>query len=173
MIFSHVTPSHSGIYTCHGGPGVNQSVEVVVEFPPLVSLDQSYQHRARGGSSLELVCTVEAVPAARVEWWRSGMSLAGLGEVGGRAKVEYREPGRHLLTLDNPTEEDLGVYSCSANNTEGEARATIDVSGAGQETMLSDIDCKCIRGCSTPYTFAIKRPGVAGAVSQTPSSCIN
>jgi len=129
IIYSRVTVDHSGTYTCTAGQA-NQSVQVRVLHPPLVTLDQSYQH-SRGGALLELVCTVQADPPARVEWWRSGLSLAGLGEVGGRAKVEYRREGRHVLTLDSPQQADLGTYSCSANNTEGQARAHTTVSGPG------------------------------------------
>ena len=41
-------------------------------------------------------------PCTRVEWWRGGLSLEGLGEVGGRARVELREGGRHVLSLGSP-----------------------------------------------------------------------
>jgi len=131
IIYTRVTSEHSGTYTCSAGHNkVNQSVEVTVLHPPTVSLDQSYQHGPKG-ATLELVCTVKALPAAKVEWWRSGLSLEGLGEVGGRAKVEFRPPGSHILSLESPIQSDLGVYSCSANNSLGFEKATIDVSGPG------------------------------------------
>jgi len=131
IIFTRVTSDHSGTYTCSVGHNkVNQSVEVEVLHAPTVSLDQSYQHGPKG-AALELVCTVKALPAAKVEWWRSGLSLEGLGEVGGRAKVEFRPPGNHILSLQSPVQSDLGVYSCSANNSLGFEKATIDVSGPG------------------------------------------
>jgi len=132
IIYTRVTAEHSGKYTCSAGHNkVNKSVEVTILHPPSVTLDQSYQHRS-GGSILELVCSVKALPPAKVEWWRSGLSLEGLGEVGGRAKVEFRPPGSHILTLESPIQSDLGIYSCSANNSLGFEKATIDVSGPGK-----------------------------------------
>lgn len=126
LIFSRVSASHSGTYTCQGGVA-EQNVTVKVLHPPLVTLDQSYQSSTGGGAKLELVCTVQAVPQARVSWWKDGLSLGGLVDVGGRARVEYREPARHILTMDSPVQEDLGLYSCSANNTEGAVQVSLDL----------------------------------------------
>lgn len=140
IIYTRVTADHSGTYTCSAGHNkVNQSVEVTVLHAPIVSLDQSYQHGPKG-ATLELVCTVKAMPAAKVEWWRSGLSLEGLGEVGGRAKVEFRPPGSHILSLESPIQSDLGVYSCSANNSLGFEKATIDVSGTGNIDQASPMN---------------------------------
>jgi len=138
LIFSRVSPSHSGVYSCTGGTA-KQSLTVKVLHPPLVTLDQSYHHSTGGGSRLELVCTVQAEPPATVEWWRSGLSLAGLGVVGGRAKVEYRDKGRHVLTLNSPVQEDLGPYSCSANNSEGAVKVSLDLKDPSIPPTVSNL----------------------------------
>lgn len=126
LIFSRVTVSHSGTYICQGGVAA-QNVTIQVLHLPLVTLDQSYQHSQEGSALLELVCAVQAVPPARVEWWRGGGSYMRQVKEGGRKRMLYREPGKHVLILERPVQEDLGLYSCSANNTEGTVLVSLDL----------------------------------------------
>ena len=75
---------------------------------PLVTVWQSYsQQSPHHNITLELVCTVTSFPAAKVDWSREGG-----GEVPvERYRVEYHQDQenqdtvRHLLLIDNPSQE--------------------------------------------------------------------
>ena len=74
----------------------------------MVTAWQSYsQQSSHHNITLELVCTVTAFPTAKVDWSREG----GGEVVVERYRVEYhqdqenQDTARHLLLIDNPTQE--------------------------------------------------------------------
>ena len=81
---------------------------------PLVTAWHSYSQQAPHNLTLELVCTITAVPPAKVVWSREG---GGEVEVE-RFRVEYHEDRenqdtvKHLLLIDNPTEEVRPGLNC-------------------------------------------------------------
>ena len=75
---------------------------------PVVTVWQSYsQPSPQHNITLELVCTVTAFPAAKVDWSREG----GTEVVVEKYRVEYHEDQenqdtvKHLLLIDNPSQE--------------------------------------------------------------------
>jgi len=131
LFYSEVTGKHSGIYTCSGDNGFGtpskQSVMVNVRSSPEVIL----YHELKDNQDLQLNCVVKGYPEATVAWSKNSGSLPE------RAETLLDDGGNHILRIPQTSQEDLGVYKCSAKNSVGTSEASIDLTG--NENLLEVI----------------------------------
>jgi len=118
--FSPVSGRHSGTYVCNGDNGFGQpshkEIRVLVKYAPEIVVNDEFME----DGSLQLICVVKGYPAVTASWSRSRSELD--------SSVEYSEEnGKHILRFRKPTKEAIGVYNCSASNTEGDVHATLDI----------------------------------------------
>jgi len=117
LVVESVTANHSGTYLCtamdNTGRSAEKMVEVVVNYPPHVTVSEVIIH-ALTGDVAELICKVQGEPAPQVYWSKDG-SLVGTDK-----RISTRkEDTRHYLTIKQVQEEDLDMYTCSAKNSQG------------------------------------------------------
>jgi len=124
--FLNVNHRHSGVYVCTADNGfgepVKEKIEVNVEFQPEVEVEEVFIH-ATQGNAIELVCVVHAHPKPVVKWFKNSMELT--DETATLSKHGHR----HTLRIPFVTEEDLGNYTCRAENKIGFFSRELEVSG--------------------------------------------
>lgn len=76
------------------------------------------------------MCMVHAHPPAKVSWKRNDKPLQE-----GRYRMEHRS-SKHILAIDSPTKYDMGIYTCTASNSEGTVHAVKDVQDTDNEQNL-------------------------------------
>ena len=86
--------------------------------PPLI-VHMTASHFLVKGEKTELRCSASGLPTPNVTWTRSG--------------VERMEGnGSAVLSLNNVTEDDQGIYRCTANNSLGQKNATMNLTVVGR-----------------------------------------
>jgi hypothetical protein len=110
-----VSANHSGTYLCTAkdstGRSAEKMVEVVVSYPPQVSVSEVVIH-ALSGDVAELICKVTGEPFPKVVWSKGGTLI----KKDKRIEI-HNESTKHYLTIKQIKEEDLGMYTCSAKNS--------------------------------------------------------
>jgi len=76
------------------------------------------------GTSVEIRCPVTALPNATVTWLFNGSTV----QKGNRRLLKLKNPA---VTLSDVTPEDIGFYTCLANNSYGKDTRTTFVSLTG------------------------------------------
>lgn len=136
IIYNSIDRKHVGIYICEGDNGFGapaiDSIHIQVLYPPTVYVDETYLHQA-DSVVLELVCMVQAHPPAKVSWKRNDKPLQE-----GRYRMEHRS-SKHILAIDSPTKYDMGIYTCTASNSEGTVHAVKDVQDTDNEQNLPQL----------------------------------
>ena len=85
--------------------------------PQIVDITAS--HFLVKGQKTELRCSASGLPTPNVTWTRLG--------------VERMEGnGSAVLSLNNVTEYDEGIYRCTANNSQGQESATMNLTVVGR-----------------------------------------
>ena len=85
------------------------------------------------GEEQEIACIVSSSPVAEVTWMKDGASLdAGAGP----DTVLSHTANRHSLLIMAVSQQSVGQYSCTANNSLGEATATADISGDAHPAIV-------------------------------------
>merc|ERR1712106_1067068 len=85
------------------------------------------------GEEQEIACIVSSSPMAEVTWMKDGASLdAGAG----LDTVLSHTANRHSLLIMAVSQQSVGQYSCTANNSLGEATATADISGDAHPAIV-------------------------------------
>jgi len=133
IIYNSIDRKHVGTYICEGDNGFGapavDSIHIQVLYQPTVYVDETYLHQA-DSVVLELVCRVQAHPPAKVQWKRNDKPLQE-----GRFRMEHRGT-KHILAIDSPTKYDMGIYTCTASNSEGTVHAVKDVQDTDNEQNL-------------------------------------
>jgi len=122
-----------GTYFCVADNGVGKAVKrhvaLEVEFAPnFVDEKEDALVRQAFGYSVSLVCAVEAFPPAQVTWIHANIQKSDNED-----NVDiYKGPGTDgfkssTLRINKLTPEDLGSYTCRANNKLGRAEQVIKV----------------------------------------------
>ena len=126
-----VSSNHSGTYKCtamdSGGRSAEKTVEVEVNYPPHVSVSEVVIH-ALSGDVAELVCKVKGHPSPQVVWSKGGEVV----KTDKRRSI-HQEDTRHSLTILQLKEEDWGMYTCSATNSQGMAHKDIKLTGSSEQ----------------------------------------
>lgn len=96
---------------------------------------------AAEGSTVDLHCTVNASPAARIRWTRAGHVL----NDDNKHKIHVHPHKLHhhnmtTLRVRDVNKDDLGQYECHAENSLGKSVATVTLIYEPEEAIL--IDCK-------------------------------
>ena len=86
--------------------------------PPLI-VDITASHFLVKGQKTELRCSASGLPTPNVMWTRLGVELI----EGHRFAV---------LSLNNVTKADQGIYRCTANNSQGQKSAAMNLTVVGR-----------------------------------------
>ncbi|NP_001120417.1 sialic acid binding Ig-like lectin like 2 precursor [Xenopus tropicalis] len=118
----HNTPLTCTVTYKHESAKAN--ITLNVEYTPLLNITvpggtgESSSLIVREGDSKEIYCTVNSNPTANISWTR------------GNSPVENtKQKGQNLtLSLQNVTENDTAVYTCTAQNQRGSNKSSVTVS---------------------------------------------
>jgi len=114
-----VTEADAGTYVCQASNGFGQPAEeqlrLHVKHAPILAVTESYRRHpdTRKIEALVLTCIVRAHPMALAKWTKKGNKLDA------SRSSERQEIDRTVLEIVNPSQEDLGSYTCEASNSEG------------------------------------------------------
>lgn len=118
---------HGGLYRCTASNGVGQpahsEINVRVLFPPEIELERAWVHSGEGYEA-QLVCIVDAQPAADVFWYKDTLKL----DTNEKRIMETRGR-RNTLIIRKVLSTDFGNYSCVAENSMGKSRQFLELSG--------------------------------------------
>jgi len=136
LTFSQVTRHHAGYYLCMAdngyGPGPEQKeVRLEVHYPPEIEVEESYIVTDMGEEQ-EIACIVHSSPPAEVTWKLDGAPLDDQSP----NTIVSQNLNRHSLMIVAVSNESVGEYSCTANNSVGEATATTDISGDAHPAVI-------------------------------------
>ncbi|KAJ8259764.1 hypothetical protein GJAV_G00173140 [Gymnothorax javanicus] len=124
----HVTFAHEGRYQCvitnHFGSSYSTKARLTVNvLPSFVKTPQDITIRT--GIKARLECAAEGHPPPQIAWQKDG----GTDFPAARERRMHVMPDDHVFFIMNVKPEDMGVYSCTAQNTAGtiSANATLIV----------------------------------------------
>jgi len=115
-----VTEADAGTYVCQASNGFGQPAEdqvrVHIKHAPILAVTETYRRHPETLKieALVLTCIVRAHPMASAKWSKGG------SELDATRSSEKQEIDRTVLEIVNPSQDDLGVYTCEASNSEGE-----------------------------------------------------
>jgi len=148
----HIERSHVGHYVCHADNGIGvpatSHIILAVNYKPDVEVTLK-EVFAKPLHSAELECHVMADPVADLTWYKGDQALLGSANI----KVTKTEVNEGLgikstLSFEELTEDDFGVYACTAQNTIGKSVAEVAVKmksppvivNQSENEVLYDID---------------------------------
>jgi hypothetical protein len=114
-----VTEADAGTYVCQASNGFGQPAEdqvrLHVKHAPILAVTEKYRRHPETLKieALVLTCIVRAHPMAAAKWSKGG------SELDATRSSERQEIDRTVLEIVNPSQDDLGVYTCEASNSEG------------------------------------------------------
>ncbi|XP_015749430.1 PREDICTED: CUB and zona pellucida-like domain-containing protein 1 isoform X2 [Acropora digitifera] len=94
--------------------GFNATFEFTSLLVPPLIVDMTASHFVLKGRKTELRCSASGLPTPNVLWTRLGVEL-----------IEGRRFA--VLSLNNVTKADQGIYRCTANNSQGQKSATMNL----------------------------------------------
>ena len=144
LTFSQVTRHHDGYYLCMAdngyGPGPEQKeVRLEVHYPPEIEVEES-GIVTDIGEEQEIACIVHSSPPSEVTWKLDGAPLDDQSP----NTIVSQNLNRHSLMIVAVSNESVGEYSCTANNSIGEATAV---------HILFHTECH-IQSYTGPYTWS-------------------
>lgn len=136
LMIEQVSRHHAGYYLCLADNGfsaspVQREVKIEVLYAPEIDVDEGVVHTALGEEE-ELVCKVHAMPEANVTWMKEGKRI---DKTSSNVLINSKH-GRHSLTLLNTDYTTVGLYTCTASNSEGEQTKNISVTGHAKEVII-------------------------------------
>jgi len=129
LSFSGIMKKDAGTYVCMADNGfgpipVQKEVRITVNYAPDIQVEEAYIVTDMEEEQ-EIVCIVDSSPEAEVAWMKDGKPLdASSPEI-----ILNQKDNRHSLLIVSVSEESVGEYSCVANNSLGEATASVEISG--------------------------------------------
>ncbi|XP_048345591.1 leucine-rich repeats and immunoglobulin-like domains protein 1 isoform X2 [Sphaerodactylus townsendi] len=128
LLLRHVTFTHEGHYQCiisnHFGSTYSQKAQLTVNVLPLFN-KTPYDITARTGTTARLECAAGGHPTPRIAWQKDG----GTDFPAARERRMHVMPDDDVFFITDVKIEDMGVYSCTAQNSAGSvsANATLTV----------------------------------------------
>jgi len=127
----------SGRYVCEADNGIHQPTManffVNVNYAPEIIAEKSWVH-AGLGTLTELVCHVDASPAAIVTWYREGHDRITTSKY--IFTTSDLNGTKHTLRFNRIRDVDFGVYICKSENLLGQAQVAIEISGKAASASL-------------------------------------
>ena len=80
-------------------------------------------HQALTGQPVTLTCTIAALPAANVMWYKDGIAI----NPGARIQIDTTPDTNTQLTIHSVTMADNGMYQCFVSNEHGDDVGTISL----------------------------------------------
>ncbi|XP_076236984.1 lachesin [Calliopsis andreniformis] len=132
----NVNRHNSGRYQCLVEDGSEkppvEAIMVVVNYAPEIEAKGRWVHTGLEVES-DLTCIVHAHPHAKVTWYKNQKEV--LPEP---RRIEMKgDKSRHVLKILHTEQEDLGVYTCKAENRMGSAEKMIHLTGAPSQAVIS------------------------------------
>ncbi|XP_056112186.1 neural cell adhesion molecule L1-like protein isoform X6 [Rhinichthys klamathensis goyatoka] len=122
----NANPENSAVYQCeaankHGTILANANI-MIMNIQPLILTENNLQYMAVEGKGVVMHCKVFSLPTASITWSKADSANAVEGE-----RFSVHKNGS--LEIHNVMKEDMGEYSCFAQNTEGKVAiaATLEV----------------------------------------------
>ncbi|XP_077181213.1 leucine-rich repeats and immunoglobulin-like domains protein 1 isoform X2 [Paroedura picta] len=128
LLLRHVTFNHEGSYQCvitnHFGSTYSQKAQLTVNVLPSF-IKTPHDIAARTGTTARLECAAGGHPSPQIAWQKDG----GTNFPAARERRMHIMPDDDVLFITNVKIEDMGVYSCTAQNPAGSvsANATLTV----------------------------------------------
>ena len=79
--------------------------------------------RALTGQTVTLTCTITAIPAATVMWYKNGIAII----PGGRIRIDITPDTNTQLRINSVTMANNGMYQCFVSNDHGDDVGTISL----------------------------------------------
>ncbi|TRY69801.1 hypothetical protein DNTS_000588, partial [Danionella cerebrum] len=116
IIIHNANPQNSAVYQCeatnkHGSILANANI-MIMNIQPLILTENNLQYMAVEGKAVFLHCKVFSSPASTITWSKADSVNAVEGE-----RFSVHKNGS--LEIQNVMKQDVGEYSCFAQNTEG------------------------------------------------------
>lgn len=109
-----------------------ESINLIVHHAPEIETKGKWVHTGLGVES-RLTCIVHAHPHGKVTWFKDQEKV-----VPKKGTIEiHGNKTRHILEIMHTTKEDLGEYTCVAENKLGRAEETISLTGLPSQPMIS------------------------------------
>ncbi|XP_014471498.1 PREDICTED: limbic system-associated membrane protein-like isoform X2 [Dinoponera quadriceps] len=128
-----VNKTHSGLYQCLAEDGSSdpaiEAITLVVNYAPEIEAKRSVVHTGTGIES-DMTCIVSAYPKAIIKWYKDNKEITqkkGLIILHHGDMKDNRT--KHILKILHTTEQDLGEYKCSAQNSIGLNYKSIKLTG--------------------------------------------
>ena len=133
MVVPKADREDSGRYRCTAenqvGPARSHEAELVVWFPPSISLPQPQVKQAIGYDVI-LQCQMESFPSPSISWFkrRSDKALDNNGRYSMSQEGAWGPTTTlSILRIASLVSSDFGSYECQANNSHGEAKAIVEL----------------------------------------------
>ena len=110
-------------------------ISILITGPPFITVP-TQEYRLTPGTDMTLACTAQANPAViGIFWKKNGVTILASSKYAGATLF------RPSLTISNPDESDLGIYTCCATNT-----FNTETRVCGEDTIMikgriHNIDC--------------------------------
>ncbi|XP_015603689.1 opioid-binding protein/cell adhesion molecule homolog isoform X2 [Cephus cinctus] len=130
-----VTRHHAGRYQClindHTKTPLHDFIELVVNYPPEVQVEQEAVHTGMGKDS-QLTCIVHAHPHANVTWFKNKK------HIDPKDRIFMKNNGsKHTLVLKRTTNDDFATYTCQASNALGTTSRNVTLTGVPTKARFS------------------------------------
>jgi len=135
MEIDNVRKEDSGTYICTASNNVGtisaDQIELKVLYPPEVSSAKRAVYAGPGDRDV-LTCIVKAEPRANVSWYKDGRAVHY-----DKTHLADQHGSLFMLRLKEITINDLGNYTCEAENSQGLARDHIELSGKPEMATIN------------------------------------
>ncbi|XP_012135157.1 neurotrimin [Megachile rotundata] len=135
ITITNISRQNGGHYQCLADNGSNdppvESINVVVNYIPEIETKGKWVHTGLGVES-KLACIVHAHPHAKVTWLKDQKEV-----MQKKGSIEMtKNKNSHVLNIFHTEKEDLGDYTCVAENALGRSQKTISLTGLPSRAII-------------------------------------